>query len=97
MTASTPAERRLIGKLGGHASWAVTEDRTARTAPARAALAAKFLAQADGDPVRAESLRKAHYLRLALRSAQARRKIKTLTAEAEAAEAELGTAGGDAA
>jgi hypothetical protein len=94
MTASTPAERRLIGKLGAHASWAVTEDRTARTAPARAALAARFLAEANGDPVRAEHLRKAHFLRLAHKSAQARRKIKTLTAEAAAAEAELQQAGG---
>ena|SRR5687767_6903369 len=94
MTASTPAERRLIGQVAAHASWAITEDRTARTAPARAALAAKFLAEADGDPVRAEHLRKAHFARLALKSAQARRKIKTLTAEAAAAEAELTANGG---
>lgn len=96
MTASTPAERRLIGKLGAHASWAVTEDRTARTAPARAALAERFLAQAGGDPIRAEHLRKAHFARLALKSAQARRRVKELTADAEAAEAEL-SGGGDAA
>jgi hypothetical protein len=94
MTASTPAERRLIGQVAAHASWAVTEDRTARTAPARAALAAKFLAEAGGDPVRAEHLRKAHFARLALKSAQARRKIKTLTAEAKAAEADLAANGG---
>lgn len=93
MTASTPAERRLIGKLGAHASWAVTEDRTARTAPARAALAARFLAQANGDPVRAEHLRKAHFLRLAHKSAQARRKIKELTVVADSAEAELHSGG----
>ena len=49
-------------------------DRTARTAKARKALEDKFLAEADGDPVRAESLRKAYYARLALKSAQARRR-----------------------
>lgn len=65
--------RSIAGSLGGHISWANTSDRTARTAPARAALEAKFLAEAEGDPKRAESLRKAYYKRLALRSAQARR------------------------
>jgi len=58
-------------------------------------LAEKFLRSADGDPVRAEHLRRAYYLRLARKSAEARRKIKKETAEAEAGEAEL--AGGDAA
>jgi hypothetical protein len=68
------SDRSLIGAIGAHVSWAHTPDRTARTAPARAALDAKFLAAADGDPVRAEHLRKAHFKRLALKSAQARRK-----------------------
>lgn len=63
-----------IGRIGAHESWARTTDRTARTAPARAALEQKFLDQADGDPVRAAHLRKAYYARLALKSAQARRK-----------------------
>ena len=80
---------RLRARIASETSWGQTLDRTARTAPARAALLAKFLEQADGDPVRAEHLRKAHFARLALKSAQARRKIKTLTAEAAAAEAEL--------
>lgn len=61
------------GKFGAHMSWANTKDRTARTAPARRALEQKFLDQAGGDPKRAESLRKAYYTRLALKSAQARR------------------------
>ncbi len=65
--------RQLTGSIGAHTSWANTTDRTARTAPARAALEAKFLEQADGDPVRAAHLRKAYYARLALKSAQARR------------------------
>ena len=75
-------------------SWAKTPDRTARTANGRAAMDQKFLDQAGGDPIRAEHLRKAYYARLALKSAQARRKIKTLTAEAAAAEAELAENGG---
>lgn len=62
------------GRIGAHVSWANTKDRTARTAPARAALDAKFLAEADGDPVRAEHLRKAHFQRLAAKSAEARRR-----------------------
>jgi hypothetical protein len=90
------AENHLRAVIAAHESWAATSDRTARTAPARAALDQKFLDEADGDPVRAEHIRKAHYARLALKSAQARRKIKTLAAEATAAEAEL-AAGGDAA
>ena len=84
------------GYIGAHVSWANTVDRSARTAPARAALDAKFLAEADGDPVRAAHLRKAHFARLALKSAQSRRKARDHLAAARAAEAEL-KAGGDAA
>jgi hypothetical protein len=62
----------LAGRLGAETSWGNTKDRTARTAPARAAFLAKFLAAAEGDIVRAEHLRKAHYARMALKSAQAR-------------------------
>lgn len=61
------------GRIGAHISWANTTDRTARTAKARAALEQKFLDDADGDPVRAAHLRKAHFALLALKSAQARR------------------------
>lgn len=71
---ATAAERRLAASAAAHESWANTTDRTARTAKARAALDQKFLDQAGGDPVRAEHLRKAHFARLALKSAQARRK-----------------------
>ena len=69
----TSAERTLRASIAAHESWAATTDRAARTAPARAALDRKFLDAADGDPVRAEHLRKAHYQRLALKSARARR------------------------
>jgi hypothetical protein len=78
MSAKSASDRQLVASIGAHQSWANTLDRTARTAPARAALDRKFLDQADGDAVRAEHLRKAHYKRLALRSAQARRKAKTV-------------------
>lgn len=67
-------ERSLAGQIGAHLSWANTEDRTARTANGRRAFENKFLAEADGDPTRAESLRRAYFARLALKSAQARRR-----------------------
>jgi len=73
MSTDTSPTAAQIGRLGAHVSWANTTDRTARTAPARAALEQKFLDQADGDPVRAAHLRKAYYARLALKSVQARR------------------------
>lgn len=72
--ALTPAERSLRGKLAVETSWANTPDRPARTAKARKALEAKFLIEADGDPVRAEHLRKAFYAKLQLQASQARRK-----------------------
>jgi hypothetical protein len=95
-------DRQLIGSKGGHTSWANTrtEDRGKRTAPAGAALDAKFLAQADGDPVRAESFRKAYYADLAIQSVRgrrrkkARRKAHENLAAAEAAETELAALGG---
>lgn len=74
--ANTSAAASLLGRIGAHVSWANTADRTARTAPGRAALEQKFLDQADGDPVRAAHLRKAYYQRLALKSAAARRARK---------------------
>lgn len=81
----SPAERSLRAQIAAHESWAATSDRSARTAAARHALELKFLREADGDPVRAEHLRKAHYKRLALKSAVARR--KRLEADPPAAEA----------
>lgn len=67
------ARRRSdIASIAAHESWAATEDRSARTAPARRALEEKFLAEAGGDPIRAENLRKAHYKRLAMKSVESR-------------------------
>ena len=70
----SPAERSLRGKIAVETSWANTADRSARTAKARRALDDKFLAEADGDPKRAEHFRRAFYHRLALKSAAARRR-----------------------
>ena len=73
--AQAPVRTRAARKLAAHMSWADTQDRTARTAVSngRRAFNDKFLAEAGGDPVRAEHLRKAFFARLALKSAQARR------------------------
>lgn len=74
MSAGTPEQRALIASIAAHESWANTLDRAARTAKARAAFEQRFLDEALGDPVRAAHLRKAYYARLALKSAQKRRK-----------------------
>lgn len=74
--------RQLRGSIGGHESWARTVDRSARTAPGRAAFEAKFLQEVDPEGVlplqerieRAANARKAFYRRLALSSAEARRR-----------------------
>lgn len=87
-------ERKLAASIASHTSWANTEDRSARTAPARRALEQKFLDEAEGDPQRAESLRSAHFKRLALKSAQSRRRAREATEAAAAAEAELKALGG---
>jgi hypothetical protein len=94
----------MAAVIGAHASWAATADHAARTAPARAALAAKFDREVDPegvlDPVerarRAAHARRAHYLRMQLRSVESRRKAADLLAAAQAAEAELAD-GSDAA
>jgi hypothetical protein len=78
----TPSERSLRGALGAHISWAHTEDRTARTAPARNAFNDRFEREVDPDGKlspserarRAESARRAYFTRLALQSAKARRR-----------------------
>jgi hypothetical protein len=83
---ASDAERRLIGQIAAHESWAQTENRSARTAKARAALLQKFLDAAGGDVVKAEHLRSAHYARMALASAKARRKrVEKVAADGPAA------------
>lgn len=72
----TPAQRSLRSRIAVERSWANTDDRPARTAAARRAFEDKFLAEAGGDPVRAEHLRKAYFASLALKSSQARSRRK---------------------
>ena len=81
MPEPSPA-RQLAGRIGAHSSWARTPDRSARTAPARQAALERFERQVDPDgtltpadrATRAEHARKAYFLGLSLKSAQARRK-----------------------
>jgi hypothetical protein len=89
-------QKRAAQQANVHESWAHTDDRTERTAPARAAFEARFLEQAGGDLVKAEHLRKAYFLRLQAKSLRARRRAAELRAliEAEEAEAELEALGG---
>lgn len=102
MTA-TPSERRLSAQIAAHESWAATPDRSARTAPGRAAFLDRFEKQVDPDGVlppaerarRAEHAKRAHFQRLALRSAQSRRRAREATEAAEVAEAELAELGGE--
>jgi hypothetical protein len=76
------ADRSLIARLAAHESWAWTTDPSARTEPARRALLERFEREVDPDGLlspaerarRAGHARKAYFTRLALRSAQARRK-----------------------
>lgn len=78
-----PSELSLAGRKGAYVSWANTADRAARTAPARTAFDRRFEDQVDPDRIltpedrarRAAAARKAYFADLALKSAQARRKV----------------------
>ena len=75
----------LYGRLGAYESWKRTEDRATRTAPARRAFDRRFDDEVDPRREltevertrRAEFARKAYFQRLALKSAQARRRRRT--------------------
>ncbi|MEU5133451.1 hypothetical protein [Streptomyces californicus] len=78
-----PEDRTLRARLAAHQSWGNTADRAARTAGARRAAESKFEQEARKKhpgateaqiAAAAESLRKAHFVRMALLSVQARRK-----------------------
>lgn len=92
MAATAAEDRSLIAQIAAHESWARTPDRSARTAPARAAVMARFEALVDPDGTlspeertrRAAHLRRAHYLRLARKSAEVRRARIQATSAAEA-------------
>ena len=81
MPRPSPEEMAKYTKLGAYVSWAQTEDRAARTATARKAMLEKFQHAVDPDgkltlaerAKRAEFARKAHFQRLALKSAKIRK------------------------
>lgn len=63
-------------QYAAHVSWFNTKNRSARTAPAREAFENRFLEQADGDPLRAASLRAAFFADLTRKSVAARARRK---------------------
>ncbi len=95
--ASTATERALQSRLAAHMKWANTNDRSDATAPGRAAFEARFERQVDPDgtldPVerarRAESAKSAYFARLALQSAQSRRRAGEARKRATAQEARV--------
>jgi len=96
-------ETQLRASIAANESWSRTADRSARTAPARAALMARFERDVDPDGIlspderarRADHKRRAYFGRLALTSVKARR-ARAVVAEGEAAEAELAILGAEA-
>jgi hypothetical protein len=83
-----PSQRRLRAQIAANIGWSETPDRTARTAPGRQAAEERFfqLVDPDGtlDPAerarRAANARRAHFQRMAFKSAEARRrKAATIT------------------
>ena len=89
MVASDANERRMIARIAAHTSWARTKDRSARTAAARATFMNRFFREVDPDGIlspterarRAEHARSAYFTKLALRSAQTRRKKRHIEKE----------------
>lgn len=78
--ALTPQQRVLRARLGAHALHAKVGNESAHTAPARKAFDQRFLDAAGGDAVKAEHLRREHFLRLALASSKARAARKAAAA-----------------
>lgn len=84
MVDDTPQFRSQRGRLGAYTSWAMTEDRAARTLPARRAMLDRFEKEVDPEgklttqerAKRAEFARKAYYQGLAMKSAAARQRRK---------------------
>lgn len=72
---------RTTARAAAYQSWAGTDDRAQRTAPARAAFLSRFEKQVDPDGGlpeperlrRAEAARRAYFLRLAEKSARVRK------------------------
>jgi hypothetical protein len=78
----TPEQISLANRIGALVSWAGTADPAARTAPGRERFLSRFEREVDPGGTlppeerarRAEYARRAYFLKLALKSAQARRK-----------------------
>lgn len=74
-------DRSLVARIASNTRWALEADRAAATAPGRRAFLESFEKHVDPDgrldPAererRAAALRRAHFARMALKSAQARR------------------------
>lgn len=81
MASKDPATRVLAARIAAHSRWARERDRTEATRAARLASLDRFVKQVDPnlelDPVLreklAESAKKEHYTRMALKSAASRR------------------------
>jgi hypothetical protein len=94
------SERFMVASIAANTRWANETDRTAATSPARAAFNRRFEDEVDPDrhlnlaerARRADSARKAYFMRLALKSARSRRKAREATDAA--VEAELDALGG---
>lgn len=82
MPSPIEAERSLAASIAAHEKWAQVDDPTEATRPAREAFLARFERQADPDNKlsleerrrRAQHLKSAHFKRMALLSARARRR-----------------------
>lgn len=93
----TNTEQSLHGRAGAYRSWARTEDRSARTAPARAEFDLRFEREVDPEGVlpaaerarRAGYARKAYFLGLAAKSASARARKRRGRGEERMLAAEL--------
>lgn len=104
MAARSAEERNLSARIAAAERWGRTPDRAAATAPARAGLRARYVAEADPDCTldpaererRADHLMRAHMLRMSLRAKAARRRAREAAAAAEQAERELEAATGAA-
>ena len=68
--------KSLQHRIAAHRSWANTENRSARTAYARNKFEDKVLVENGGDALRAASARRAYFLELARKSAEARARRK---------------------
>ncbi len=90
MPANDPAHRYMAAAVASNTRWAHEPDRTAATSPGRAAFMRRF--EDDVDPERklssadrarrADSARRAYFMRLAIKSADSRRRAKNARANA---------------